>query len=132
LAADVMAVTPLRDGMNLVAKEFVASRVDDEGVLLLSEFAGAAEELTEAILVNPYDVEGTADAMHQALMLSRAECQSRMRALRQRVRGRTLPRWAEAFVEELAQRAPAGVEVPPTHDDPAARVLAIDEPVLLL
>ena len=62
-AADVMLVTPIRDGMNLVAKEFVAARTDDDGVLVLSEFAGAAAELAEALLVNPYDVEGTAEAL---------------------------------------------------------------------
>lgn len=61
-AADVMLVTPVRDGMNLVCKEFVASRVDEEGVLVLSEFAGAADELAESLLVNPYDVDGVARA----------------------------------------------------------------------
>ena len=60
-AADVMLVTPLRDGMNLVAKEFVAARADEDGVLVLSEFAGAAAELGEAAIVNPYDVDGMAD-----------------------------------------------------------------------
>ena len=69
-AAEVMLVTPLRDGMNLVAKEFVASRVDGDGVLVLSEFAGASWELSEAIQVNPYDVEGTAESYYRALTMS--------------------------------------------------------------
>ena len=68
-AADVMLVTPLHDGMNLVAKEFVASRVADRGVLVLSEFAGAAHELTEALLVNPHDIEGVKRAILNALSL---------------------------------------------------------------
>ena len=68
-AADVLLVTPIRDGMNLVAKEFIAARSDGDGVLVLSEFAGAAAELAEALLVNPYDVEGTADALWRALQM---------------------------------------------------------------
>jgi trehalose 6-phosphate synthase/phosphatase len=68
-AADVMLVTPLRDGMNLVAKEFVASRVDDDGVLLLSEFAGAVAELDGAMVVNPYDVEAVAASIDRALSM---------------------------------------------------------------
>ena len=70
-----MLVTPLRDGMNLVAKEYVASRVDDDGVLVLSEFAGAADELQEAVSVNPYDVDGLTAAMRQALEMPPAERQ---------------------------------------------------------
>ena len=70
-AADVMLVTPLRDGMNLVAKEFVASRIDGDGVLVLSEFAGAAWELPEALRVNPYDVEGAAEVYYRALTMPR-------------------------------------------------------------
>jgi len=84
-AADVMLVTPLRDGMNLVAKEYVASRVDEDGVLVLSEFAGAAEELQEALTVNAYDVDDISAAMRRALGLSAAERRARMRALRARV-----------------------------------------------
>ena len=66
-AADVMVVTPLRDGMNLVAKEYVACRYDDDGALVLSEFAGAADELKQAYLVNPYDINGLKDAMLAAM-----------------------------------------------------------------
>ena len=70
LAADVMLVTPLRDGMNLVAKEYVACRLDDTGALVLSEFTGAADELREAFLVNPHDIDGLKDAIVQAATVS--------------------------------------------------------------
>jgi trehalose 6-phosphate synthase/phosphatase len=100
-AADVMLVTPLRDGMNLVAKEFPASRIDEDGVLILSEFAGAADELTDAILVNPYDVDGTAEAMHRALTMDATERRHRMRRLRQTVQEFDVHRWAESFLGEL-------------------------------
>ena len=101
-AADVMLVTPLRDGMNLVAKEFVATRTDDDGVLVLSDFAGAASELAEAMHVNPYDVEGTAEAFHRALTMPDDERRGRMRALRQRVLFYDVDRWARAFLDRLA------------------------------
>jgi trehalose 6-phosphate synthase/phosphatase len=100
-AADVMLVTPLRDGMNLVAKEFPAARIDDDGVLILSEFAGAADELTDAILVNPYDVDGTAEAIHRALTMDVAERRHRMRRLRHTVQEYDVHRWAESFLREL-------------------------------
>jgi trehalose 6-phosphate synthase/phosphatase len=100
-AADVMLVTPLRDGMNLVAKEFPASRIDEDGVLILSEFAGAADELTDAILVNPYDVDGTAEAIHRALTMDATERRHRMRRLRQTVQEFDGHRWAESFLGEL-------------------------------
>ena len=101
-AADVMLVTPVRDGMNLVAKEFVASRTDDDGVLMLSEFAGAAAELGDAVQVNPYDVDGTAAALHDALIMPREERRSRMRALRAQVTAHDVHRWAEGFLRSLA------------------------------
>ena len=100
-AADVMLVTPVRDGMNLVAKEFAASRVDDDGVLVLSEFAGAADELTDAVIVNPYDVDGTAHAIHNALCMDPAERGRRMRALRTFVLEHDVHRWAAGFLEAL-------------------------------
>jgi trehalose 6-phosphate synthase/phosphatase len=101
--ADALLVTPLRDGMNLVAKEFVASRIDDDGVLVLSEFAGAASELAEALPVNPYDVEGTAEAFHRALSMPTDERQSRMRALRRRVQSCDVARWSGLNLEALSQ-----------------------------
>ncbi|MBX6364218.1 MAG: bifunctional alpha,alpha-trehalose-phosphate synthase (UDP-forming)/trehalose-phosphatase [Gemmatimonadetes bacterium] len=101
-AADAMLVTPLRDGMNLVAKEFVATRTDEDGVLVLSEFAGAAAELTEAVLVNPYDVERTAEAYHRALTMPAPERQARMRALRRHVLENDVYSWADSFLRALA------------------------------
>jgi trehalose 6-phosphate synthase/phosphatase len=106
-AADVMLVTPLRDGMNLVAKEFVASRADEDGVLLLSEFAGAIDELADAVMVNPYDVDGCADAIHAALRMERTERRRRMRALRAQVFDHDVHRWAREFLEALAEPARA-------------------------
>jgi trehalose 6-phosphate synthase/phosphatase len=100
-AADVMVVTPVRDGMNLVAKEFVATRTDDDGVLVLSEFAGAAEELSEALIVNPYDVDETAEALHTALVMAPNERAQRMRALRERVATHDVARWAAEFLDAL-------------------------------
>jgi trehalose 6-phosphate synthase/phosphatase len=108
-AADVMLVTPLCDGMNLVAKEFVACRVDGDGVLVLSEFAGAACELGEALLVNPYDIDATAAAIARALGMPEGERRARMRALRERVFSHDVSRWAGAFLGELG-RAGAALE----------------------
>jgi trehalose 6-phosphate synthase/phosphatase len=101
-AADAFVVTPLRDGMNLVAKEFVASRADDDGVLVLSEFAGATDELGEALVVNPYDVDGVADAIHHALTMDVSERRRRMSALRARVADHDVDWWSNAFLEALA------------------------------
>ncbi|HEY0995223.1 MAG TPA: trehalose-6-phosphate synthase [Gemmatimonadaceae bacterium] len=101
-AADVMLVTALRDGMNLVAKEFVASRVDGEGVLVLSEFAGAVDELASgALVVNPYDVEGVADTIHEALTMDGAERRRRMTLLREQVFAHDVHRWVESFLAAL-------------------------------
>jgi trehalose 6-phosphate synthase/phosphatase len=116
-AADVMLVTPVRDGMNLVAKEFVAARGDGDGVLVLSEFAGAAAELTDALLVNPYDVHGTADAMHGALTMPGPERARRIAALRARVAGYDAARWAGAFLHALGAARPDAV--PPPDPRPA-------------
>jgi trehalose 6-phosphate synthase/phosphatase len=103
-AADVLLVTPLRDGMNLVSKEFAASRIDEDGVLVLSEFAGAADELTDALLVNPYDIDGTADAIHNALTMDPAERRRRMRALRQQVSANDVHRWVSTFLDTLMEK----------------------------
>jgi trehalose 6-phosphate synthase/phosphatase len=100
-AADVMLVTPLRDGMNLVAKEFVASRPDGDGVLLLSEFAGAAAELDGAVVVNPYDVDGVARSLEHALKMSASERTARMKRLRRRVFDHDLHAWGQVFLTEL-------------------------------
>ena len=134
-AADVMAVTPLRDGMNLVAKEFVASRIDEDGVLLLSELAGAAEELSEAFQVNPFDIDSMADGMRAALLMSPADRRARMRTLRQRVSARTVQQWAGAFVrelDELPDRRPEAAHETVDAETLAERLRAIPAPVLLL
>lgn len=106
-AADVMVVTPLRDGMNLVCKEFVASRPDGDGVLVLSEFAGAACELRDALIVNPYDVEGMARAILRAIEMTAIERRYRMERMRMAVRANTAADWAEGFLNRL--RAPARI-----------------------
>ncbi len=100
-AADAMIVTPLRDGMNLVAKEFCASRNDEAGVLVLSEFAGAAAELKEALLVNPYNIGAVADTMARAIEIDAIEGSARMRALRRRIFHGDVHRWAERFMADL-------------------------------
>jgi trehalose 6-phosphate synthase/phosphatase len=113
-AADVMLVTPLRDGMNLVAKEFVATRTDGDGVLVLSEFAGAFSELGEALTVNPYDIAGMAAAFKRALTMPEAERRARMEALRARVSRNDVHRWADTFIaklEELPRATGTGVLV---------------------
>jgi trehalose 6-phosphate synthase len=101
LAADVMVVTPLRDGMNLVAKEYVASRADLRGALLLSEFAGAANELQRAYLVNPYDIGGTKQRMYEAMRAGTAERARRMRSMRRRVIEHDVDKWAKDFLDAL-------------------------------
>ena len=105
-AADVMLVTPLRDGMNLVAKEYVACRGDLGGVLVLSEFAGAAIELKDAVLVNPHDTDGVKDALHRALTMEPAEGRRRMKALRRQVLTHDVDRWARSFLDALGLPAP--------------------------
>src|SRR5579884_1749929 len=100
-AADVMLVTPLRDGMNLVAKEFVTCRTDEDGVLVLSEFAGAAAEMGEALQVNPYDIDTMAQAYDEALTMPEEDRRVRMRALRQRIAARDVHHWAESFIDAL-------------------------------
>ena len=100
-AAAVMLVTPVRDGMNLVAKEFVASRVDEDGVLVLSEFVGAAAELSAALSVNPYDVDGSAEVYHRALTMPHAERRSRMQAMRARVAAYDVHAWSASFLHAL-------------------------------
>jgi trehalose 6-phosphate synthase/phosphatase len=97
--ADVALVTPLRDGMNLVAKEFIACQVDEPGVLVLSRLAGAAETMREALLVNPYDVDGTAEVIHRALTMDEAERRSRVAALRRREKRDDVEAWVHAFLE---------------------------------
>ena len=114
-AADVMLVTPLRDGMNLVAKEYVASHVNDDGVLVLSELAGAAAELAGAMIVNPYDVDEVARSIARALSMPDAERRTRMHALRQRVSEHDVHRWAAEFLDRLAHQSRGRTVAIPTR-----------------
>jgi trehalose 6-phosphate synthase len=100
-AADIMVVTPYRDGMNLVAKEYVASQYDDAGALVLSEFAGAADELRQAWLINPYDINGMKSALLEAYQADEKELTRRMRAMRKTVRNNDVAAWAESFMAAL-------------------------------
>ncbi|MEO3997861.1 alpha,alpha-trehalose-phosphate synthase (UDP-forming) [Mesorhizobium sp. CAU 1732] len=101
-ASRVGLVTPLRDGMNLVAKEFVAAQDDENpGVLVLSQFAGAAEELREALIVNPYDIDGMAEAINRALYMDLDERKDRQKALRARVSEQNAQTWLESFLRDL-------------------------------
>jgi trehalose 6-phosphate synthase len=98
-AADIALVTPLKDGMNLVAKEYCAARIDGRGVLILSEFAGAATQLgRNALLVNPYDIVGMADAIHQAYTMDDDQRQLRMRRLRKVIAQHDVHRWVDSFI----------------------------------
>ncbi|PIF03042.1 MAG: trehalose-6-phosphate synthase [Propionibacterium sp.] len=101
--ADVMVVTPLRDGMNLVAKEYIACHPDNNGALVLSEFAGAARELKQAYLVNPYDLDGMKSALMQAATDPESTRQRRMRALRKQVTEYDIAKWADDFLTILAE-----------------------------
>lgn len=102
-ASDMCVVSSLHDGMNLVAKEFVAARDDQQGVLILSSFAGASRELSEALIVNPYDTHGMAEAFSQALRMSPAEQRDRMRLMRDLVRERNVYRWAAQMLLDAAR-----------------------------
>lgn len=102
VAADLALITPLRDGMNLVAKEYVACKREPHGSLILSEFTGAAATLTEAILVNPYNVEGLADTIRLSLSMPAEEKKRRMRFLRQQVKERDVYWWCASFLKDLS------------------------------
>jgi trehalose 6-phosphate synthase len=128
--------------MNLVAKEYVATRIDDDGVLVLSEFAGAADELRTALLVNPHDIDGLKDAMVQAATMPKRERQKRMRAMRKRVFEYDVTRWSDSFLDELQKTRESGngsgaapgtvLELatepePPAVDPGEAELLVVDE-----
>jgi trehalose 6-phosphate synthase len=89
--------------MNLVAKEYVASRIDEDGVLILSEFTGASDELRQALLINPHDIEGVKDAMLRAIEMPKRDRTRRMRALRKRVLTYDVQRWSSGFLEALTR-----------------------------
>lgn len=114
-AASVCLVTSLHDGMNLVAKEFVAAREDEQGALILSSFTGAAHELTDALLINPYDVQQLADAIYQALDLSSEQQAARIARMRKTIREYNIYRWAAHLLSDLTEiriEAPERNEVP--------------------
>jgi alpha,alpha-trehalose-phosphate synthase [UDP-forming] len=102
-AADLCLVTSLHDGMNLVAKEFLAARRDERGVLILSQFTGAARELRDALLVNPYDIDQTAEAIRAALEMEPEEKQQRVRNMRKLIREHNIYRWAGSLITELCE-----------------------------
>jgi trehalose-6-phosphate synthase len=102
-AADLCLVTSLHDGMNLVAKEFLAARRDERGVLILSQFTGAARELRDALLVNPYDIDQTADAIHAALEMEPEDKQLRMQRMRKVIKEHNIYRWAGNLITELCE-----------------------------
>jgi trehalose 6-phosphate synthase len=107
-AADIMVVTPLRDGMNLVAKEFIACRTGDNGALVLSEFAGAARELRQAYLVNPYDINGLKERLLEAMNDNRLNHARRMKQMRRNVFENDVNRWAQYFLDDLADTTAEG------------------------
>ncbi len=121
LAADVMLVTALRDGMNLVAKEYIATRFDNDGVLILSEFTGAADELKQAVIVNPHDIGALKDSIQRAIEMPRRERSTRMRALRKRVRENDVARWSRSFLEALDRHAPRSSRIDPSAVDGGER-----------
>lgn len=99
--ADVCLITSLQDGMNLVAKEYIASQTDNPGVLILSKFCGAAEDLKEAIIINPHDINGTSEAIKDALEMPLNERQSRCQRMLERVQTHTAEKWADRFLDDL-------------------------------
>ncbi len=115
-AADVMLVTPLRDGMNLVAKEYVASRREGDGALVLSELTGAAVELVEALIVNPYDIGDVATAIARGLSMPDEERLARMGALRRRVVAGDVHCWARSFLDDLEAAESPAVPLPAAGD----------------
>jgi trehalose 6-phosphate synthase/phosphatase len=122
-SADVALVTPLRDGMNLVAKEYVAAQLENDGVLVLSEMAGAADELQEALLVNPFDIEAVAEALQRALTMPEDERRARMSALRDRVRSNDVHAWVRRFLAEAEGAWESGRQAAPSAADVARRRL---------
>ncbi len=101
--ADLCLVTSLHDGMNLVAKEYIGTREDESGVLILSQFTGASRELRDALIVNPYDIEEMAEAIHVALEMDPSDQKARMRRMRETLKNRNIYHWAADLIAALAQ-----------------------------
>ena len=111
-ACDIAFVTPLKDGMNLVAKEYCACRTNEDGALILSQFAGAAEQLKpDALLVNPYDIEQMADTVLTAFRMSQADRSARMKRMRRNVRKENVFRWVDSFLKAGAKLAPRSLRL---------------------
>jgi trehalose 6-phosphate synthase len=104
LAADVMLVTALRDGMNLVAKEYVTARTNNDGALVLSEFAGAADQLKQALLMNPHDIDGLKDAVMRAVRMTPKEAARRMRSMRKQILDHDVDHWSADFLNALNEK----------------------------
>jgi trehalose 6-phosphate synthase len=120
-ASRVAMVTPLRDGMNLVAKEFVASQAaDDPGVLVLSRFAGAAQEMDAALLVNPFDIDQVADALDRALTMPREERRERHVAMMMRLKPKDVHAWSTAFLDAMRQSQPLKADAPANRGETRA------------
>jgi alpha,alpha-trehalose-phosphate synthase [UDP-forming] len=125
--ADLCLVTSLHDGMNLVAKEYVAAREDEEGVLILSRFTGASVELRDALIVNPYDIAGVADAMHRGLEMPRDERRQRMQLMRRQVLEFNIYRWAASVLRALREvRLEADIAAPATMPPESESPLTIE------
>ena len=110
-AADMCLVTSLHDGMNLVAKEYLAAREDGDGVLVLSKFTGAAVELRDALIVNPYDIDGVAEAVHRGLEMAPAERRMRMQRMRRQVMEHNVYRWAASILGDLRELRIENIEI---------------------
>jgi trehalose 6-phosphate synthase len=119
-AADLCLVTSLHDGMNLVAKEFIAARDDEQGALILSPFTGAARELPDALVINPYDTEELADAINFALEMDTKEQRARMRRMRQQVKQQNVYRWAANLITDLCEIRVAPLSKPAVKAQKAA------------
>ncbi len=123
-AADACVVSSLHDGMNLVAKEFVASRDDEQGVLLLSSFAGASRELSEALIVNPYDTSAMAEALERAITMPEREQRERMRLMRELIRERNVYRWAAQMLMDASRLRKRQRVLAATRSQPRLRLAA--------
>ncbi|MFH1645324.1 MAG: trehalose-6-phosphate synthase, partial [Candidatus Omnitrophota bacterium] len=100
---DICIISSLHDGMNIVAKEYISSRIDGDGVLLLSHFTGAARELEDAILINPFDVDDLADKIKEAIIMPKRERKKRMSALRSIVEEKNIYKWASDIISEFGK-----------------------------
>lgn len=125
--ADVALVTPLRDGMNLVCKEYIASRLDQTGVLILSEMAGSAKELSEALIVNPNDQNSMVEAMHQALTMNKDEQISRNTAMQSKLKRYNINRWVEVFMDRLDYTKKSQKELQEKHLNAKSKAIVLKE-----